>query len=199
MTLKELLKNDFGVELPISGGTGNSIDNAIIIHLEGMNDYVGTEYTILRCIGIGRRIEWETLGQQLMSHNNKKIDKIKIETKQTTDSEIITQVENYYFDISECFGTEDKRESTFDEKETLEKIKMRLIELENINEFNKNCIGLIKTGELFKNTYMTSQFLDVLFKDESLPLFKSMMDNRKMCILDVLRKTGKELNENQHQ
>lgn len=199
MTLKEILKSYFGVELPISGGTGNSIDNAIIIHREGMNDYVGTEYAILKYIGKVRNIEWKTLGQELLNHNNRKFDKIKIETKETTVSETKTQVENYYFNITECFDLNEKQENTFDEKETLDKIKMRLIELENINEFNKKCIDLIKTGELFNNTYLTSHFLDVIFKDESLPLFVSMMDNRKTCILDVLRITGKELNENQHQ
>jgi hypothetical protein len=45
MTLKDLLKNDFGADLPISGGFGNSIDNPIIIHRNGINDYVGTEVT----------------------------------------------------------------------------------------------------------------------------------------------------------
>lgn len=43
MTLKELLKEDFELELPISGGFGNSIDNPIIIHRTEINDYVGTE------------------------------------------------------------------------------------------------------------------------------------------------------------
>lgn len=104
MTLKGLLEKDFGVELPISGGFGNSIDNPIIIHKVGMNDYVGTEYFILKCLGTGRRIEWKKLKQELITHNNKKIDKIKIETRQVTESEIITQIENYYFDITECFG-----------------------------------------------------------------------------------------------
>lgn len=103
MSLKDILKSDFGVELPISGGYGNAIENAIIIHRIGMNDYVGTEHFILKCLGKGRGIEWKILGQELLSHDDKKIDKIKIETKETTEHEIITQIENYYFDISECF------------------------------------------------------------------------------------------------
>jgi hypothetical protein len=104
MTLKELLKKDFQVELPISGGTGNSIDNPIIIHRVGINDYTGTEHFILDCLGKGRRIKWRILGQELLFHENKKIDKIKIQTQQVAGTEIITQVENYYFDITECFG-----------------------------------------------------------------------------------------------
>ena len=75
MTLKNLLEKDFGVQLPISGGFGNSIDNAIIIHKDSINDYVGTEHFILECLGKGRQIEWKILGQELHNHNNKKIDK----------------------------------------------------------------------------------------------------------------------------
>lgn len=104
MTLKELLKLDFDVELPISGGFGNSIESPIIIHREEVNDYVGTEYFILACLGKGRKIEYKVLGQALLKHNDKKIDKIKIETKQANADEVITQTENYYFDITECYG-----------------------------------------------------------------------------------------------
>ncbi len=108
MTLKDLITEDFGVELPISGGYGNSIENAIIIQKDGINDYIGTEHFILKCLGIGRQIKWKILGQELINLNNTKIDKIKIETEELTESEIITQIENYYFDITECFGNGDQ-------------------------------------------------------------------------------------------
>ncbi len=41
-------------------------------------------------VRIGRRIEWKILKQELIFHKERKINKIKIE--------------NYYFDISECFN-----------------------------------------------------------------------------------------------
>ncbi len=102
--LKELLKNDFGIDFPISGGTGNSIDNPIVIHRTGSNDYTATEYAILRCLGIGRRIDWKLLRQSLIHQNGKVFDQMKIETRMVTEDEIITCIENYYFDITECFG-----------------------------------------------------------------------------------------------
>ena len=196
MTLKDLLEKDFRVDLPISGGFGNSIDNAIIIHRHGINDYVGTEHFILKCLGIGRGIEWKLMGQELLIHDNKEIDKIKIETKQLTESEIITQIENYYFDITDCFGNKTQLDKSFDEEKTLAQIKERIIVLERLNEFNKKCIGLLKTEELFKDTKLTIEFLDVIFKDESLPLFEIMMENKRKPIMDVLRIIGKQLNEN---
>jgi hypothetical protein len=114
MTLKDLLEKDFGVELPISGGFGNLIDNPVIIHKEGINDYVWTEHFILQCIGKGRGIEWRILEQGLLSYNNKRIDKIKIETRLLTKNEIITQIENYYFDITDCFENKDQQDKFFD-------------------------------------------------------------------------------------
>lgn len=196
MTLKDLLEKDFGVELPISGGFGNSIDNAIIIHKKEVNDYVGTEHFMLKCLGKGRRIEWKILGQELHIQNNKKIDKIKIETKQFTESEIITQIENYYFDITECFGNEVQQKKSFDEDWTLKQIRERIIELARLNDFNNKCITLLRTDELFNDTKLTIEFLDVIFNDKSLPLFESMMENKRKPIMDVLRIIGKELNEN---
>lgn len=104
INLRELLKKDFGMDFPISGGLGNSKESPIIIHYQKPNDYVGVEYGVLRCLGAGRKIEWKILDQALIDYNGREIDQIKIEAKKTTETEIITQVENYYFDITECFG-----------------------------------------------------------------------------------------------
>ncbi len=196
MSLKDLLKSDFGVELPISGGFGNSMDNAVIIHRIGINDYVGTEHFILECLGKGRGIEWKILGQELLSHNDKKIDKINIETKQTKELEIITQIENYYFDISECFGNEIRQANSFNEEDTLKKIKERIIELESLNDFNKKCVALLRKEQLFDDIELFIDFSEVIFKDESFPLFEGMMNNKRKPMMDVLRIIGKELNEN---
>lgn len=104
INLRELLRTDFGTDFPISGGTGDSRDAPIIIHYQQPNDYVGVEYGVLRCLGLGRRIEWELLQQSLIEYNGRKLEQMKIETKETTETDIITQVENYYFDITDCFG-----------------------------------------------------------------------------------------------
>jgi hypothetical protein len=196
MTLKDLLEKDFKIDLPISGGYGNSIENAIIIHRNEINDYVGTEHFILKCLGIGRRIEWIILGQELVSYGSKKVDKIKIETKQLTESEIITQIENYYFDITDCFGVKTEHRKSFDEEKVMAQIKDRIKVLEGLNDFNKRCVALLITEELFKDTKLTIEFLDVIFNDESLPLFESMMENKHKPIMDVLRIIGKRMNEN---
>ena len=40
--------------------------------------------------------------QATIKHEGKTLDQMKIETIQTTEKEVITQIENYYFDITEC-------------------------------------------------------------------------------------------------
>ena len=103
MTLKETLNNAFGKEFPISGGLGNSINTPIILDKDGPSDYVGTEYTLLQYIGALREVTWKRIEQSLMEHNGRYIDQIKIETVKTTDEQVITQIENYYFDIDYFF------------------------------------------------------------------------------------------------
>ena len=103
MNLKDLLLQDFGADLPISGGLGNSRDSPIVVHKATPNDYGQTEYIVLQCLGLGLGIEWNLLQQSLLSHNDRKIDQIKIETTEVTGEEVVTQIENFYFDITECF------------------------------------------------------------------------------------------------
>jgi hypothetical protein len=103
-TLRELLLNNFDVDLPISGGFGGSKDDPIILLAEARPDYVATEYTILRCIGMVRRVEWKQKQQTLLMHMGRFLDQIKIETIETSETEIITSTVNYYFDVSACIN-----------------------------------------------------------------------------------------------
>ena len=65
INLRALLKADFGVEYPISGGTGNSRDSAVVIHYQVPNDYVAVEYAVLRCQWALASLGW--LGQVVLS------------------------------------------------------------------------------------------------------------------------------------
>ena len=84
----------------------------------------------VRRVGLGRGIAWKTIGQSLEFHANKKIDKIQIETIHTTQQETITQIENYYFDITECFG----HPPAFMDKNKNEDKLGELIQYSKINE-----------------------------------------------------------------
>ena len=49
-----------------------------------------------------RQILWRTISKNLIANSHKSIEKIEIETKEFSETEIIAQLENYYFDISDA-------------------------------------------------------------------------------------------------
>lgn len=102
MTIKDLVFENFGVDLPIKGGSGNSIETPIILERKGLNNYVATEYEILKYLGMLNEIDWRIVRQGLVSQNGRMIDKIKIETKKNIENKVTTQIEAYYFDFTEC-------------------------------------------------------------------------------------------------
>lgn len=104
INLRALLKADFDIDFPISGGSGGLRESPIVIHYHEPNDYVSVEYNILRCLGKGRGIEWKVIQQALLHIEGRSIDQLKIETKEITEHEVITQTENYYFDVTDCLG-----------------------------------------------------------------------------------------------
>lgn len=104
MDIKELFNKAFNVNLSISGGMGNSIDNPVIIHSDGvLNDYVQTEYAVMDYMAIGREMEWKLIKQEFISHGNKKIDRLTVEVKGIGNNIMPIQHEFMYFDITEVF------------------------------------------------------------------------------------------------
>lgn len=103
VSLRELLRADFGIDFPISGDSGQSRESPIVIHRQEPDDYVAVEYGVLRCLGHGRGVRWRLIQQAVFVHNGRRIDQLKIETVRTTREQIVKQIENYYFDITESF------------------------------------------------------------------------------------------------
>lgn len=102
ISARQLLFQNFGVELPIAGGVGNSIENAVVIQYEIPNNYVSMEYLYLKYIGFGRGISWKTIRQEYFERDGKHYDKITIEVTPSEKEE--PHHENFYFDITDCFG-----------------------------------------------------------------------------------------------
>lgn len=102
VSLRDMLKRDFGLDIKIAGGNGQSRDDPIIILNSNQFDASMTEMHILRAIGKGRGILWRTVKRISLENNRVSTEQIKIETKEVTPSEIITQLENYYFDVSKA-------------------------------------------------------------------------------------------------
>jgi hypothetical protein len=117
-SLKEIIFQVFGVTLPIRGGMGNSLENAVIIERSlPFNDYASFEHEVVNFIVKGRDLHsWKMMKQQLLFESGKTYDKLEVNVVVNQNGKPFQQIENYYFDITECFGPEKETQSDEDKK-----------------------------------------------------------------------------------
>lgn len=95
--LKKTLKQIFDVDLPISGGSGQNIDDPIVIEVE--NDGVKIEYQIIGFIQKLGGKSWKMAKTELIPKDGRWIDKISIVLDDDPD-----HYHNFYFDITRFYG-----------------------------------------------------------------------------------------------
>jgi hypothetical protein len=100
LSLRELLLRDWGTDLPIRGGYGQSRDAPIIVTATDAKDVARTQMLTLRGLGRGRGVFWRKLDRRLLGPEWPGIEQVKIETVEIQADQLVTQVENYYFDTS---------------------------------------------------------------------------------------------------
>jgi len=96
LTVKQIIKKFFNVDLPISGGSGNSIVNAIKIESSTEDEGVQLEYQVLDYIHQLGNKSWRVIKQELLREGNKAYDKLTVEVKDD-----LQNYHNYYFDITD--------------------------------------------------------------------------------------------------
>jgi hypothetical protein len=102
MNLGDMLKRDFNLELNISGGFGQTRDDPVVVLDSDSIAASTTQMQVLKGLGMGRGILWRTLTRNPIIIGQANIEQILIETKEVTESQIITQQESYYFDVSKA-------------------------------------------------------------------------------------------------
>jgi hypothetical protein len=93
-SIREQIKKDFGVDLPIIGGSGQSIDDPLVIDPQH-RDWADVEYTYLKCINLALNRKYKVVTTSLIEHKGKKIDQLKLEVEGDTNN-----YHNYYFDVT---------------------------------------------------------------------------------------------------
>ncbi len=97
ITLKELLKKDFDLNVDIAGGWGQSREDPIVVLSSSEGDAAKNEVEVLRGLGFGRKIFWKSDKITVLAMPSGPIIQRKIETKEVQPTKVITQTENYYF------------------------------------------------------------------------------------------------------
>lgn len=116
--LRELFKKVFDVDLPISGGFGQSIDDPIVVHADNSTVGVKMEYQIIGFLQELAGNAWHRGEQTLIRMGGKSFDKVSISLedpivpcfmsdkmspsdKESVAMDIAPMQQDYYFDITE--------------------------------------------------------------------------------------------------
>ena len=96
-SLKEIIREAFNVDLPLSGGGGSSFEDAIRIETEDSSG-IGVEYEVLKHIHWLGDKTWQLERQRLVEKDGKAYDVLTVALDDEPDV-----VRNYYFDISRFY------------------------------------------------------------------------------------------------
>jgi uncharacterized protein YprB with RNaseH-like and TPR domain len=98
MDIQQYILNNTGVLLPISGGNGQSQDQAVVIGSEAKYRLIKVENEFISAMVMGY---WKKVEQSLIQSDDKKFDKITIHNF-LDDGGVVERV--FWFDITKCFG-----------------------------------------------------------------------------------------------
>ena len=98
--LKESIKRDYGFDLPISGGTGLSQDDPIIINTEDPLRAPNIQWRIIESINHAFKRAWLITNKKIFKDGDKLIEKVTTNVNYFKDEKPIRSVTEYYFDIT---------------------------------------------------------------------------------------------------
>lgn len=147
-TLSTLYRIAFNIAFhkmfPISGGDGNSIEDAVILLNTGAtNNYVGIEYDFINHIAVYDNFTWELVEQKLFHLNDKFYDEISIERRSVIDGKILKDQKKYFFDFT-AFANIPISDDSQTKDELLDIIVGRINELSDQNDEIKELVAELK-------------------------------------------------------
>lgn len=101
MNLQRVIERVYDKILPIDGGTGESFDDAIVLQVDAVSNYISLEYKVLDYLADLQNYRYEFVAQYLLNKGPKVFDKITVKIICTITAK--ETVKNYFFDISQCF------------------------------------------------------------------------------------------------
>lgn len=90
------LRADFGIDLPISGGSGNSRSDPIVLELQCPDEASKIEMTVAKCIYGRLGMHWRSVAKSIVEST---IQKHTFEVKFAEGDQIVTERRNFYFDL----------------------------------------------------------------------------------------------------
>lgn len=100
MKLKEILLEDFGLDLPISGGLGNSAEDAIVIHTEDADTASVVAMGIASAIFSSAGVHWQCLGLEPAA-DSPEVFKFVYGTLELTETDVLQSTRELYFNLGD--------------------------------------------------------------------------------------------------
>jgi hypothetical protein len=102
--LKSALMQHRGLDLKISGGSGQSPEESIILHDTDPREAWETETWVLDGICRRRPILWRTIQRRPITRDGRRLEEVEIELKGFRGSDVLTGRNKMYFDIGKTVG-----------------------------------------------------------------------------------------------
>jgi hypothetical protein len=100
MNLRRLFRKVYGIELPIKGGTGDSLDNAIVIFGVSTIDSINIEEQVLDLMHDLNDYDYELVELESINKGKYTYDKYVMKLQCQHTKRIL--LKTYYFDITNC-------------------------------------------------------------------------------------------------
>ncbi len=97
--LREQIKKDFGLDLPISGGNANSLNDAMSIHSTDKTEVSWVEMHVLRVVLGIRKWHWRCIAKEIDLSAGHLIEKVVCETKYLSGDTVHIDKRNFYFKL----------------------------------------------------------------------------------------------------
>ncbi len=100
MDLKRKLLADFGKDLPIAGGFGQSLHDPIVLTASDSSVASDTIAEVVKCIYRVLGWYWMVVKWDIAQEGNADIEKVTVLTKYIEGADVVTERRNIYFDVS---------------------------------------------------------------------------------------------------
>lgn len=97
---RELLKADFGLDLPISGGAGNLETDPIVIESADPETASFVQMQVVRCIYLRLAFYWRMYAKEAFQVGARRLERLTLEVHHSENGELVSERRCFYFDIS---------------------------------------------------------------------------------------------------
>ena len=100
LSLREVIKEEYGVDLPISGGVGLSQDDPVVINTSNQLDASNIQWRVIQSANQSLKRAWLISNKLIFKDGDKLIEKVTTNVNYYQDKKPMRVVWDFYFDIS---------------------------------------------------------------------------------------------------